>query len=66
MNLQLQPALSNIQVELLKLYESNVSDETLLEMKKVLAKFFLDKARLQADSVWEEKNYSDAYFQSID
>lgn len=66
MNLQLQPALSNIQVELLKLYESNVSDETLLEMKKVLAKFFLEKARQQADSVWEEKNYSDAYFQSID
>ncbi|MFN8349382.1 MAG: hypothetical protein U0X91_30555 [Spirosomataceae bacterium] len=62
----MQPPLSNIQVELLKVYAANIPDETLLEMKKVLAKFFLDKARQQTDSIWEENNYSDDFFQTID
>jgi hypothetical protein len=42
-------------MELLKLYSTGVSDETLLELKKVMAKFFLEKLRNQADQVWEEK-----------
>jgi hypothetical protein len=51
----LKPPLSNVQMELLKLYSTGVSDETLLELKKVMAKFFLEKLRNQADQVWEEK-----------
>ena len=66
MSLQVQPPLSNVQVELLKVYAANVPDETLLEMKRVLAKFFLDKARQQADNAWEQKNYNDEFFQSVD
>ena len=33
------PPLSNVQLELLKLYATGVSDETLLELKKTMAKF---------------------------
>ncbi len=58
----LQPPLSNVQMELLKLYARGVSDETLLELKKVMAKFFLDRLRKEADQVWEEKGYSDEFF----
>lgn len=62
----MQPPLSNVQSELLKVYATNVPDETLIELKKVLAKFFLDKARQQADETWEQKKYNDAFFESLD
>ncbi len=54
------PPLSNVQVELLKLYATGVSDETLIELKRTMAKFFLDRMRKSADMVWEEKGYTDS------
>ena len=62
----IQPPLSNVQMELLKLYSSGVSDEMLVELKKVMANFFLDKLRSQADKVWEEKGYTDEFFKQLD
>ena len=62
----INPPLSNVQVELLKLYTTGVSDETLLELKKTIAKFFLDRLRKTADKVWVEKGYSDTQMQAID
>lgn len=62
MQTNLRPPLSNVQMELLKLYSANVPDETLLELKRVMAKFFLDKLRDQADKTWQEKGYSDEFF----
>ncbi len=61
----LRPPLSNVQVELLKLYATGISDETLLELKKVMAAFFLQKLRTEADAVWEEKGYSDEFFKQL-
>lgn len=60
------PPLSNVQVELLKLYATGVSDETLLELKRTMAKFFLDRMRNNIDKIWEEKGYTDAQMQEID
>ena len=37
--------LSNLQLELLHLYASNVSDEDLLKIRELLARFFLEKAK---------------------
>ncbi|CAN5196185.1 hypothetical protein BH09BAC4_BH09BAC4_46860 [soil metagenome] len=62
----LQPPLSNVQMELLKLYSTGVPDEMLIELKKVMANFFLDKLRSQADKVWEEKGYTDEFFKQLD
>ncbi len=47
--------MSNIQLELLSLYGSNVSDEMLLEIKTILAKYFSDRATSEMDRVWDEK-----------
>ena len=60
------PPLSNVQVELLKLYATGVADETLLDLKRTMAKFFLDRMRKSANKVWEEKGYTDAQMQAID
>lgn len=51
--------LSNIQLELLKLYANNVSEQDLLAIKRLLAKFFMQKAINEADKVWDEKGYTD-------
>ena len=62
----LNPPLSNVQLELLKLYSTGVPDQTLLELKKTMARFFLDRMRTSADTIWEEKRYSDTQFESVD
>ncbi|HFA50803.1 MAG TPA: hypothetical protein ENJ95_17485 [Bacteroidetes bacterium] len=46
---------SNVQLELLKLFASNVPDKDLLEIKAVLAKYFFEKAKDAADKAWDEK-----------
>jgi len=64
-NFSVQPPLSNIQAELLKLFSAEIPESHLLELKKVMAKFLLDKARDKADTIWEEKGYSDEKLQQI-
>ncbi len=55
--------LSNLQVELLKLYATNISDDELLEVKRYLAKFFMKKAIAEADKTWDEKGYTNKLMQ---
>jgi len=54
----IHPPLSNIQMELLKLYATGISDEHLKDLRIVIAKFLLEKARKKADKIWEERAYS--------
>ena len=51
--------MSNLQLELLRLYGNGVSDESLREIKAILAKYFADKATDAMDKVWEEKNLTE-------
>ena len=62
----INPPLSNIQVELLKHYSTGVSDKTLHDLKRTMAKFFLDRMRKSVDTVWQEKGYTDSQMQAID
>ena len=47
---------SNVQLELLKLYSTDISDSELEEVKQKLADFFAKKATEEADKLWDEKN----------
>ena len=51
--------MSNLQLELLRLYGNGVSEENLREIKVILAKYFVDKATEAMDEVWEEKKLSE-------
>lgn len=53
------PQLSNIQAELLKVFSADIPDEHIPELKSVIAKFLLEKARDSADAIWDERAYSD-------
>ncbi|MFB9843760.1 hypothetical protein [Mucilaginibacter ginsenosidivorans] len=48
--------LTNVQIELLKLFKTNLSNEDLIELKDLLSGFYADKAISQADDIWKEKN----------
>ncbi len=64
-NLSVHPPLSNVQAELLKLFSVEVPENDLLELRKVMAKFLLEKARDKADAIWDMKGYSDKKLQEI-
>jgi hypothetical protein len=51
--------LSNIQLELLKLYATGVSDDTLVELKELMSQFLMQKLREEAGKVWIEKGYTE-------
>ena len=50
--------LSNLQLELLKLYSSTVSEADLLHIKHYLATYFTLKAIGEADKLWDQKGYT--------
>ena len=51
--------LSNLQIELLQLYARNISEQDLLEIKKMLAQYFAQRAIDAADTVWDEHGWTD-------
>jgi hypothetical protein len=51
--------LSNIQVELLKLFSTNLTDKDIVELKDLLSGFYADKAIAKADNIWDEMKLSD-------
>lgn len=50
-NLPVQPPLSNVQAELLKLFSAEIPENYLLELKNVMAQFLLEKGRDKADAI---------------
>jgi len=50
--------LSNVQMELLKLYSTNLKYDDLMELKKLLAHHFAHKAINEADNIWNQKGMS--------
>jgi hypothetical protein len=47
--------LTNLQLELIKLFRYNLNERQLKEVKDILAKYFADKATHEADRIWKEK-----------
>lgn len=50
--------LSNLQMELLKLYARPISDEELKDIKKMLADYFAKKLDEEVDRVWKENGWN--------
>ena len=56
---EISPPLTNVQQELLKLFATDLPDEQLRELKSVIARFLIEKARDQADAIWDEREYDE-------
>jgi len=56
--------LSTLQLELLKVYSFNPSEEDLLEIKQMLAQYFADKLVANVNTAIKEKNITDEDLES--
>ncbi|MEM6316761.1 MAG: hypothetical protein AAF960_03780 [Bacteroidota bacterium] len=51
--------LSNVQLELIKLFATDVSNEELVELKKILLEFKFNRVTAMADELWEQKGWTE-------
>lgn len=51
--------MSNLQLELLKLYTTNLSEQQLLDIKRMLAAYFAEAIDRDMTALWEEKKWDD-------
>jgi hypothetical protein len=51
--------LTNLQLEIIKLYSIDLEPQELLDLKQILADFFARKAIKEADKIWDKRNLSD-------
>ncbi len=49
--------LTNLQIELLKLFQYNLPENQLAEIKNMLAKYFANSATTEMDKLWEENKW---------
>ncbi|MDB5031853.1 hypothetical protein [Mucilaginibacter sp.] len=50
--------LTNVQIELLKLFQYNLPEKQLTEIKNILAKYFANTATAEMDKLWKENNWN--------
>lgn len=55
---QSSPPLTNLQLELLKLYAYELKEEEMLELKQVLAAFFAARIRKRTGKIGQERGYT--------
>lgn len=53
-----QKKLSNLQLELLKVFSHDVSDDELLDIRRMLAQYFMKRAIKGAGKAWKDNGYS--------
>jgi hypothetical protein len=51
--------LTNLQLELLKLFSLELPEEDLIQIQRLIAGYFADKASDEMDRLWEENGWSD-------
>ncbi|MCO6490061.1 MAG: hypothetical protein J5I98_16740 [Phaeodactylibacter sp.] len=56
---EIQQPLTNVQLELLKTFAHNLNEEELLQLRKLLANFFAQRAIDAANRAWDEKGWTD-------
>lgn len=55
----LKQPLSNVQLELLKTFSHQLSETEILELRKILANFFAQRAIQLANEVWDKNEWTD-------
>lgn len=51
--------LSNVQLEILKVFSHNLTEEELKEFRDTIAGYFANRAIKSANKAWEEKGWTD-------
>ena len=59
-----QQSLTNVQLELLKMFKYTLPEDELIEMKDVLVRFFAQRIRKRTSAIWTERQYSNDTMQT--
>jgi hypothetical protein len=51
--------LTNLQLELVKLFSYKIAENQVLEIKQLLSNYFANKATEEMDRLWDENNWSE-------
>jgi hypothetical protein len=62
-NPTIQPPLTNLQMELLKLFSRQLPDKDLLAIKDLIAQYLLERSFELADEEWNKRGYTQEEFQ---
>lgn len=65
MSFQPPKKLTKAQIELLTLFDRDVPEEDWLEIRRLIARYFADKATHAADSIAEEQGWTEADFERM-
>ena len=57
-NIQISTPLSNMQLELLKLFTHDLEESDLIALKRLIVKYLSEKVSKLADNVWKEKKWT--------
>lgn len=57
--------LTNLQLELLKVFSHDLSENELKEIKSLLLEYFAKKAVVEADKVWDTEKWSEKKIKTI-
>ena len=50
---------TKMQLELLKLFSTDIPDDEVQDIKRLIARYYAEKLTAVGDKVWEEKGWSD-------
>ncbi len=57
--------MTNMQLELLKMFKYNIDESQLMELKELLSKFLVDKIDASMDKLWNDKRWSNETMESF-
>jgi hypothetical protein len=58
--MQIQPQFTNLQLELLKVFSRQVSDDDVKAIRKMLVNYFAEKAMNLADEAWDKNGWMES------
>jgi hypothetical protein len=63
--LNAQPVMTNVQVELLKVFAMQLPDEQLRELRFLIARFLMEKVNTNIDKSFNERGYDETFYEKL-
>jgi hypothetical protein len=63
--LNAQPIMTNVQVELLKVFAMQLPDEQLRELRFLIARFLMEKVNTGIDKTFIERGYDATFYEKL-
>jgi hypothetical protein len=63
--LNIQPVMTNVQVELMKVFAMQLPDEQLRELRFLIARFLMEKINTGIDKISAERGYDENFYEKL-